>query len=78
MEKGGKKMNKVKEIAKKPRLTSETWRNFDPWECCGQDSFCKRGCHEKGGCANGCIVPRLYCRLAEYEDAMGLKEEVEK
>lgn len=50
------------------RLTEKAWRNFDPWECCGQDSFCQRGCHDEGGCANGCIVPRLYSRLAAYED----------
>jgi hypothetical protein len=50
------------------RLTDKCWRNFDPWECCGQDSYCKRGCHKKGGCMNGCIVPKLYARLAKYED----------
>lgn len=51
------------------RLTDKYWRNFDPWECCGQDEFCIRGCHDQGGCTNGCIVPKLYCRLASYEDA---------
>lgn len=56
----------------KERLTKKSWRNLDPWECCGQDSYCKRGCHENGGCTNGCIVPKLYSRLAEYED---LKEQ---
>ena len=25
--------------------------------------------HDEGGCANGCIVPKLYRRLALYEDA---------
>lgn len=50
------------------RLTDKSWRNLDPWECCGQDKYCKRGCHEQGGCTNGCIVPKLYTRLAEYED----------
>lgn len=50
------------------RLTNKAWANFDPWECCGQDNYCKRDCHEEGGCANGCIVPRLYSRLARYED----------
>lgn len=50
------------------RLTEKCWRNLDPWECCGQDNFCKRGCHDKGGCANSCIVPKLYCKLAKYED----------
>ena len=51
------------------RLTDKYWRNFDPWECCGQAEFCIRGCHDQGGCTNGCIVPKLYCRLASYEDA---------
>lgn len=50
------------------RLTDKCWRNLDPWECCGQDNFCKRGCHDAGGCNNGCIVPKLYARLAAYED----------
>lgn len=51
------------------RLTDKHWRNFDPWECCGQDRYCQRGCHEPGGCTKGCIVPKLYSRLATYEDA---------
>ncbi len=50
------------------RLTNKSWRNFDPWECCGQDQYCQRGCHDPGGCTKGCIVPRLYKRLAAYED----------
>lgn len=50
------------------RLTDPCWKNLDPWECCGQDYYCKRGCHDKGGCTNGCIVPKLYARLAAYED----------
>ena len=51
------------------RLTSKYWRNLDPWEMCGQDNYCKRGCHEQGGCTKGCIVPRIYARLAAYEDS---------
>lgn len=50
------------------RLTSKYWRNLDPWEMCGQDNYCKRGCHDQGGCTKGCIVPRIYARLAAYED----------
>lgn len=50
------------------RLTKPAWRNLDPWECCGQDYYCKRGCHDEGGCTGGCIVPKLYVRLAKYED----------
>lgn len=51
------------------RLTDPCWKNLDPWECCGQDKFCNRDCHEAGGCTNGCIVPKLYVRVAMYEDA---------
>lgn len=51
------------------RLTDEFWRNLDPWECCGQDKYCQRGCHDVGGCTNGCKVPKLYRKLAKYEDA---------
>jgi len=60
------------------RLTNECWRNFDPWEMCGQDHYCKRGCHELGGCTKGCIVPKVYCRLAAYEDTGLEPEEIKK
>lgn len=50
------------------RLTDKAWRNFDPWECCGQDKYCQRVCHDPGGCTKGCIVPQLYARLGAYED----------
>ena len=56
------------------RMTSKYWRNLDPWEMCGQDNYCKRGCHDQGGCTKGCIVPRIYGRLAVYEDT-GLEPE---
>ena len=56
------------------RLTIKNWRNLDPWETCGQDNYCKRGCHEQGGCTKGCIVPRIYARLAAYEGT-GLEPE---
>ena len=58
------------------RLTDPCWKNLDPWECCGQDYYCKRGCHDKGGCTNGCIVPKLYARLAAYEDIGMTQEEI--
>ena len=50
------------------RLTNKAWRNLDPWECCGQDKYCQRGCHDPGKCTKGCIVPQLYARLGAYED----------
>ena len=60
------------------RLTNKAWRNFDPWECCGQDKYCQRGCHDPGGCTKGCIVPRLYARLGAYEDTGLEPEEVDE
>ena len=59
------------------RLTNKDWRNFDPWECCGQDKYCQRGCHDPGGCTKGCIVPRLYARLGDYEDTELTPEEID-
>ena len=59
------------------RLTDTFYGNLDPWECCGQDYYCQRGCHDEGGCRNGCIVPKLYYRLAAYEDTGLTPEEVE-
>ena len=56
------------------RLTEKHWKNLDPWECCGQDRFCGRRSDDLGGCRNGCIVPKLYARLAAYED-IGLEPE---
>ena len=60
------------------RLTNKDWRNFDPWECCGQDKYCQRGCHDPGGCTKGCIVPRLYARLRACEDTELTPEEVDE
>lgn len=57
------------------RITKQEWRNLDPWEMCGQDQYCKRDCHEDGGCINGCIVPTLYIELAKREDREQLKEQ---
>ena len=50
------------------RVTVKHWKNLDPWECCGQDNYCMRPSNKPGGCRNGCIVPKLYTRLAQYED----------
>lgn len=58
------------------RLTNKAWQNFDPWECCGQDHYCQRGCHDPGGCTKGCIVPWLYARLGAYEDTGLTPEEI--
>ena len=56
------------------RLTDKAWRNLDPWECCGQDRYCMRGSNDMGGCRGGCIVPKLYSRLAVFED-IGMEPE---
>ena len=58
------------------RLTNKSWRNFGPWECCGQDKYCQKGCHDPGGCTKGCIVPQLYARLGAYEDTGLTPQEV--
>ena len=50
------------------RLTEKCWRNLDPWECCGQEFYCSKKINDEGGCINGCIIPKLYKQLAEYED----------
>lgn len=48
---------------KPERLTIREWRNLDPWETCGDLMFnCTRA-----GC-KGCIVPKLYAKLARFED----------
>ena len=59
------------------RLTEVSWKNLDPWETCKQYNYCARSCHEEGGCANGCPVPKNYRRLAEYEDTGLTPEEIE-
>lgn len=41
---------------------------YDPWELCGMDNYCKRGCREEGGCTKGCHILKMYRKLAEYED----------
>ena len=59
-----------KPAPRKERLTVKEWRNLDPWETCQNDRYCQHDC-------KGCIVPKLYVRLAEYEDReeeKGVKE----
>ena len=60
------------------RLTENNWQNLDPWECCGRDKYCQKGNYEPGGYNNGCLVPKLYSRLAAYEDTGFTPEEVIK
>lgn len=52
------------------RLTNEAWRNFDPWECCGQDEYCQRGCHDTGGCTKGCEEHFSGLEMAKLHSAL--------
>lgn len=42
---------------------------YDPWEICGMDRHCTKGCHDDGGCTKGCHILKMYMKLANYEDA---------
>ena len=60
---------KTKAPKEKPeRLTIREWQNLDPWECCGQDAYCNHTPFSPGGCRKGCIVPKIYAKLAKIED----------
>lgn len=50
------------------RLTKPDWKSLFLWECCGQTDFCLRGRDKEKECVN-CIVPKLYARVAMFEDA---------
>lgn len=43
---------------------------------CGAKMDGQRGCHDEDGCTNGCIVPHIYRRLAQYEDIGLTPEEI--
>lgn len=49
------------------RLTKPDWKSLFSWECCGQTDFCLRGRDKEKECVN-CIVPKLYARVAMFED----------
>lgn len=53
------------------RLTKDDLNKvcYDPWEICGMDKHCTKGCHEEGGCTGGCHILKMHMKLAEYEDA---------
>lgn len=55
------------------RLTRIDWKKMAPMECCGQKDYCIRRREVENACLN-CIVPKLYVRVAAYEDA-GLSPE---
>lgn len=63
-------MSKRKKNANAGRLTAKNWNRvgYDPWELCGMDKYCTKGCHEEGGCARGCHIVKMYLKLAAYED----------
>ncbi len=37
---------------------------YDPWELCGMNSCCTKGCHDEGGCTKGCEILKMYRKLA--------------
>ena len=41
---------------------------YAPWELCGMDRYCTKDCSERGGCANGCEIIKMYRKLAGYEN----------
>ena len=50
------------------RLTRTDWKTMNPMECCGQKDYCIRRREVENACLN-CIVPKLYVRVAAFEDA---------
>ena len=52
------------------RLTKDDLNKvcYDPWEICGMDKHCTKGCHEEGGCTGGCHILKMVRKLADYED----------
>ena len=50
---------------------------MNPMECCGQKDYCIRRREVENACLN-CIVPKLYVRVAAYEDTGLMPEEVER
>ena len=49
------------------RLTRTDWKEMVSMECCGQKDYCIRRREVENACLN-CIVPRLYARVAMFED----------
>lgn len=58
------------------RLTRTDWKTMNPMECCGQKDYCIRRREVENACLN-CIVPKLYVRVAAYEDTGLTTEGVE-
>lgn len=50
------------------RLTRTDWKTINQMECCGQKDYCIRRREVENACLN-CIVPKLYVRVATFEDA---------
>ena len=58
------------------RLTRTDWKEMVSMECCGQKDYCIRRREGENACLN-CIVPKLYVRVAAYEDTGLTTEGVE-
>lgn len=56
------------------RLTDKNWRSRELWELCERATRCECECHGSRECAKGYIAPKIYDRLAQYEDC-GLEPE---
>ena len=70
----GLRSMRKRRIGRMERLTVNDLNKvyYDPWELCGMDNYCKRGCYEEDGCTKGCHILKMYRKLTEYE---GLEEQ---
>lgn len=56
------------------RLTAKNWKDLSPGDCCSMAADCTYRCFD-GDCPRiSCLLPRLYAKLAKYEDT-GLQPE---
>lgn len=57
------------------RLTAESWKDLSRDDCCQMAADCAFRCFDEA-CPRGtiCLLPRLYAKLAAYEDT-GLQPE---
>ena len=56
------------------RLTSKNWRDLSPGDCCQIACDCTYLCFGDACPRVSCLLPRLYAKLARYEDT-GLQPE---
>ncbi len=56
------------------RLTSKRWKDLSPDDCCRIAGDCTYRCFGDACPRVDCLLPRLYAKLARYEDT-GLQPE---